>query len=183
MSVFGDILHLVPQEEPVVQGGQGLFLREFRGGAHQRLEGALEHLAVVVEEPLVDQGEEAVQDRAVRLPDLVEEREVRLRQVAAGEPREPVLLQGRDGHGAEQFVGQGEAGQEPLEIFRALDGAREEADHQAFRGALRSDQEQVLPRQEGEQESFELLAAFEEVPFHLLLEGLELGGLDHTKVR
>jgi len=111
VAVLRDVLHLVPEEEAVVQGGQRLFLRQFRGRAHQCLEGALQHLAIVVEESLVDQGQEAVQDRAVRLPDLVEEREVRLREVAAGQPREPVLLEGRDGHGTEELVGQGEARQ------------------------------------------------------------------------
>src|SRR5207302_4884636 len=148
VAVFRDVLHLVSKEEAVVQRGQRLFLRQLGGRPHERLEGTLQDLAVVVEEPLVDQGEEAVQDRTVRLPDLVQEREVSLGEVAASEAREPILFQGGYRDGAEQFVGKGEARHQSLEIFRAVDRAREHDDYQALLYALQTAEEQVLPRRE-----------------------------------
>src|SRR5206468_3405424 len=153
------------------------------GRSHHRLQRTLDDLAVVVEQPFVDDREQTVEDRAVRLPQLVEEREVGLGQIASRDSRESVLLQGGDRNRAEQFVGQREARQEALKIMRPLDGTCQHPDHHALRGPFRPDQEDVLAGQDSEDQAFDLLASFEETAFHLRLEGLEPCGLDHTRER
>jgi len=50
-------------------------------------------LGAVVEDPLVQDAEQGVQDRAVRLEDLVEERDVRGRQVPVDQPLVSVALE------------------------------------------------------------------------------------------
>src|SRR3989442_5449909 len=103
--------------------------------------------------------------------------------MASRDARESVLLQGRDRNGAEQFVGQGESRQEALKVMSALDGTCQHPDHHALRGPFRPDEEDVLTGQDGEDQAFDLLASFEETAFHLRLEGLEPGGLDHARER
>src|SRR5207245_4143733 len=90
------------------------------------------------------------------------------------------LLEGGDRDRAEQLVGQREPRQESLEVARSLDRAREHPNHHALRGPLRTDEEDVLAGEEGQDQPFDLLASLEEAALHLGLERLEAVGEHHA---
>ena len=113
-----------------------------------------------MEQPLVHDGQETVEDARIGLEDFVREADVRVRQVAFDFPLEGVVLEGADLHRPEDFLGYGELGEQSLPIAGSVDRERHEAHHQGFALALRPDDEDVLPRQEAEQDPGDFLAPF-----------------------
>src|SRR5439155_1164929 len=69
------------------------------------------------------QREDRVQDRRARLEDLVEEGDVRLRQLVRREPPVVVLLERLQADRPEQLLRRGEAGEQPLEVLGPGDPA------------------------------------------------------------
>lgn len=71
-----NLADLLADEEAVVEGIELLALRQFIGGSNKADEGHGEALVAVVEEALVQEGEQRVQDRTVGLEDLVYKRDL-----------------------------------------------------------------------------------------------------------
>ena len=92
-----------------------------------------------MEETLVDQSEDGVQDRGIRLEDFVEEGDVRLREFMGSDPAVVVLLQRLEAYGPKDLLRRAEARQEPLEVVGPLDAAADLIGEHRFCGSRRAD--------------------------------------------
>ena len=93
-EVVGDVVDDEAQQEAIVERLQLVVLRQLVAGAEEGDERHLGHLAPVVEAALVDQREDGIEDGGVGLEDLIEEGDVRFRQLAGGDAAILVILQG-----------------------------------------------------------------------------------------
>ena len=103
-----------------------------------------------MEDPLVDDGEQAVQDGGVRLEDLVDECELGLGQLAGDDPGESVLLQGLERDGPEELLGGGELGEQALEVA-AAEGLGDGAGQGGLGRAGGAEEQDVLAGEYGSQ--------------------------------
>lgn len=139
---------VVERLQPAVRGRQLV-----RGGDQQPHGNGV--LAVAVAKlPLVDGGEQGVEDGGARLPDLVEEDHLGLRQIAAGQPQVlAILLERLDGEGAEHLLRRTETGHQVFEMAgilkRQLEAPRDQALGDA-RGAQQKDALATQGRQQAE---------------------------------
>ncbi len=124
-------------------------------------------LAVAVAElPLVDGGEQGVEDGRARLPDLVEKHHLGLRQVAVSQPQVlAILLERLDREGAEHLLRRAEAGHQVFEVAGIVKGELEAPRDQALGDARGAQQEDALATQGRQQaEPQGVLALIEPLP-------------------
>ena len=140
--------------------------------AYSEISGTLHDLGAVLELALVDDVEERVQDRRVRLEDLVEEDDLGGRQHVLEAARVATLAERRDVDRTEQLVRLGEARQQILEVAR-VDQLREHVDHRGLRGARRADDHHVLAGDRRHRHQPDDLLLVEELRAHLASEVLE----------
>ena len=137
----GDLLHGRSQEETIVQRVEFLGFREFVGRADEAEQRDFDPFVAVVEEPLVQDGEEGVEDGGVGLEDLVDERHGGGGEVAVRLPDVLVVLETAHGQGAEELLRNGEPGEQALEERRAAAHRAEPAPELGLGGAGRTEQE------------------------------------------
>lgn len=148
----GLLLHPVhpdPHQHAVVERFQpAVGGRQLVGGGHQQPHGDGVLAVAVAKLPLVDGGEQGVEDGGARLPDLVEEHHLGLRQVAGGEPQIlAILLQRLNGEGAEHLLRRAEAGHQVFEVAGIEEGQLEASRDQALGDAGRAQQKHALAAQ------------------------------------
>ena len=163
------------QKEAIEDRGQVVVVGHLVRGAEHRQQRHVLHLGAVGELALVQDGEERVQDRRVRLEDLVEEDDLRLGQHGLGLARVGAFAEGADVDGAEELVGLGEARQQVLEVAR-VDELGEGAHQRRLGGAGRADEEHVLAGDDGDEEQADDFLLVEEVLLHDARRLLETRG-------
>jgi len=124
---------------------QLVVVRQFVGGPDQRDKRHVGDAAAVVEAPFVQNGEDGVEDCGVRLEDLVEKGDVRLRQFVGRHTPVLVAFEGLQRHGPKQLLGRRELGEQPLEVLRPVDAPAQFVGEHRLGGPGRADQQQVLP--------------------------------------
>ena len=133
---------IVERLQPAVRGGQLV-----RCG-HQQPHGNGMLAVAVAELPLVDGGEQGVEDGRARLPDLVEKHHLGLRQVAVSQPQVlAILLERLDGEGTEHLLRRAEAGHQVFEVAGIVKGELEAPRDQALGDARGAQQEDALATQ------------------------------------
>ena len=139
----GHVVATHAEQEAIEQGPQGVVLRQAVAGADDHQQRQQAGLPAAAEDPFVEHHQEAVEDRAVGVEQLVEEDQRGLRQHALGVGHQVALAELADIERPEQFVGLGEAGQQIIEDA-ALDPPGQVLDQGAFGRARRPQQEQVF---------------------------------------
>ena len=145
------VLRQRAHQEPVEDRAQGVVVGHLVGRAVERAQRHLDARAAGEELPLVQDAEQRVQDRGVRLEDLVEEHDLRLGQHRLDAPDVAALAEGLDVDRAEDLVGLGEARQQIFEVTR-VDQARQVAHQRRLGGAGRTDDQHVLARHQRDQQ-------------------------------
>ena len=141
--------------------------------------------------PLVEQGEQRVEDRRVGLEDLVEEDDLRRREHALGAALVASLAERCDVDGAEELVRLGEAREQVLEVVRVQE-AREHSNQRALGGSRRTHEHRVLTSHHRDEEEANDLVLAEETRLerarHLRESHRKCGGsrrvltLNHVRV-
>ena len=170
-----DVVDSEAQHETIVERGQFFLVGQLVGGPEHRDERHAKALAPVVEQALVDDGQERVEDRRVGLENLVEERDVRLGQLVRGHAPVVVVLEAAQADRAENLLGRAELGQQPLEIVGALDPPAELVGQHRLGRAGRSDDEHVAARKERAERAVDQFGAFLEVLVEFLADAREVG--------
>ena len=140
------------EAEPILERGELDVLGQLVGRGEQDAQLDRHRLAVLVELALVDDREQRVQDRRVRLEDLVEEHQPRGRQLAVLAAQVAAVAQLGDVDRPEDLGRLGEPREHVLEVLTVGDPQRvlELEDEVALRGARRADQQQRLLRDRGD---------------------------------
>mmetsp|Transcript_7892 Transcript_7892/g.23585 ORF Transcript_7892/g.23585 Transcript_7892/m.23585 type:complete len:205 (-) Transcript_7892:406-1020(-) len=144
-----DLAHRPSDQESIVQRVQLLALGQLVARADQAQQRDLHSLRPVVEEPLVEQREQRVQDRRVRLEDLVHEGDLGGGQVAVHLALVPVLLETLHAQRPEELLGNRKTGEEALEVA-TMTHLAEPSGELGLGGTGRAEQEEVLPGQRGQ---------------------------------
>ena len=110
-------------------------------------------LAVAVAKlPLVDGGEQGIEDGRARLPDLVEEHHFGLRQITGGETQIfAILFQRLNGEGAEHLLRRTETGHQVFKVAGVVKGQLEAACDQALGDTGWPQQEDTLTAEGSQQ--------------------------------
>ena len=161
-EVLADIVDHEAQQKTVIERGQLFFFGQFVAGAEKGQERHFDDLFAIVKQPLVDQRQYRIQDRRVGFEDLVQKGNMRFRQFTVGDPAVVVLLQGLETHRAEDLLGRGEAGEQPLKVIRPLDAPAQLVGEHGLGRAGRADDQQMLRRQQCRQSAVDQVAALEE---------------------
>ena len=145
----GDVVAMHAEQEAIEQGPQGVVLRQAVAGADDHQQRQRAGFAAAAEDALVEHHQEAVEDRAVGVEQLVEEDQRGLRQHAFGVGHQVAFAEFADIERPEQLVGLGEAGQQVIE-HAALDPPGQVLDQGALGRARRPQQEEVLAGHQGD---------------------------------
>src|SRR5207245_5749338 len=137
-----------PEHETVEQRRQLIFVQQFVRGAEQRNERYGHALAAVMEDALVDNGQQSIQDRRIRLEDFVEKGDVRFRELVVSDSAIVILFEAPQADRPENLFGGAEFGEQPLEIIGALDAAAELIRQHRFGRTRRPDYEHMAGRQQ-----------------------------------
>ena len=112
---LGDRGQLGPQQEPVGERAQHRVVGHLVCGAHRGDERRPRRGRAVMEDPLVDQGEQCIENGAAALEHLVKEGQLAVGQHVVGLHLEPAPLERVEVQRAEQLGGLGEPGQQVAE--------------------------------------------------------------------
>ena len=124
------------QQETVEKGAQGVVFREVIAGTGEEQRGDGAGLSAAAEDAFVQSHQQAVENGAVGVEQLVEENDVGLGQHALGVRHEIALTQAADVEGAEEFVRLGEAREcGGFDIYAADGHYQHAAAHDPKRGA------------------------------------------------
>ena len=156
-----------------MEGQELVVLRQLVGGREQRQQRDVGHLAAVVEASLVDERQDGVQDRRARLEDLIQERDVGLRQLVGREPAVVVLLERLQADRAEQLLRRREARQQPLEVGGPVDPPADLVGEHRLGGAGRPDHQHMLRRDERHERAVDQLVPLEEDLLQLVPDGAQ----------
>jgi hypothetical protein len=126
-----------------------------------------------VKAPLVHQREDGIQDRGIRFEDLVEERDVRFGQLSGRDAPVLVGFERLQADRAEDLLGRGELGEEPLKVERSLHAPAELVGEHRFRGARRTDEQDVGAGDERDQRPLDHVAALGERLLELVADASE----------
>ncbi len=183
----GFLLHPVhpdPHQHPVVERFQpAVRCRQLVGGSHQQAhrDGVL--AVSVAKLPLVDGGEQGVEDGGTCLPDLVEEHHLSLWQITCGEAQIfAILFQRLNGEGAEHLLRRTETGHQVFKVAGVVKGQLEAAGNQALGNTGWPQQEDTLTAEGRQQTEAQSILPFVES----LTEGGQQPGqalLDGNKTR
>ncbi len=168
-SLGADGLDRQTQQEAVEESFPDLVLGHRIGRADDADQGAALTPRPVVELPLVQERQQRIEDGAVGLEHLVDERDGGVRQEARGMPLVPILLQGLDRQRTEELLGHREAGQQAFEVPGVAKGEMKPPRELALRGPRRPDHEAMLASERRQQSEANRLLALDEPP----LEGVE----------
>ena len=147
-------------QEAIEDRPQRVVVRDLVGGAVQRRQRHLDAGAAGEEPPLVQDAEQRVQDRRVRLEDLVEEDDVGVGQHRLDAADVGALAEGLDVDRAEDLVRLGEARQQVLEVAR-VDQPGQVPHQRRLRGAGRTDDQHVLAGDQRDEQQADQLALVE----------------------
>ena len=159
-----EVVGVHAQEEAVEDRVERLVPGHLVRGREDADQRAAYHLAAARELALVEQREQGVEDRAVRLEDLVEEDDLRLGQHAGRVAAVDALAERGDVDRAEDLVRLGEAREQVLEVVR-LHQLGERADERALGRAGRAEQHAVLAGDDRDHQEPDDLVLAEELPF------------------
>ena len=175
--VWADVIDKAAQQKAVVQGGE-FFLAggQLVGGGNQRPQRRLLWVCAIVKDALVHQREQGVEDGGAGLEHLVQKGQFHAGQVAVGVAVEAVVFQRGDGQGAEQFFRRTEFGEQVFKVAQTLVAAQALGNapcQQAFAGAGRADEDDVLSRQHGQQGGFEGRFTIHQTVVEVVQQGLD----------
>ena len=157
------VVDVAAEQEPVEQGPQGLVLGQVVRGREQREQRQPVDLGPAAIDPLVEDREQVVQDRAVGVEQLVEEDELGLGEHPGGDRGDGPLAEPHQVDRAEHLVRLGEPRQQVLEV-PALHGRGELPDQGRLGRPRRPVQEQVLAGDDRQGDQVDHLVAADEPP-------------------
>ena len=152
---------MAAEQEPVEQGPQRLVLGQVVRGREQREQREPVDLGPPAVDPLVEDRQQVVEDRAVGVEQLVEEGELGLGEHPGGDRGDGPLAEPGQVDRAEDLVGLGEAGQQVFEV-PPLDRRGELADQGRLRRPRRPVEEQVLAGDDRQGDQVDDLVAADE---------------------
>src|SRR5215475_10198812 len=162
-----DVADSEAQQESVPKGFKFIALRHLVARAEKRDQRDLHLLGAIVEDPFIGDLQQRIQDRAARLEDFIEEDEFGLDKFSSRDAPVLVALESADRHRPKEFFRRRETSHQIGEVPQPgavlwADAPGEFCNQRGLSCARRSENNQVLPREQCDQRSPNDLIAFDQ---------------------